>query len=688
MVAGGIQAAKGEPMGDSKVGISRRRFGRLCARSLVGLAIFLNGCSARIGIPGQTTQRFPEQTCPPSASGTDYDYIVVGSGAGGGPLACNLAKAGYRVLLLEAGGDEEPFNYQVPAFHAEASEDDNLRWSFYVRHYADDERQRRDTKFVREADGAVRNGILYPRAGTLGGCTAHNAMIMIYPHNSDWDYIAEITGDESWKSENMRLYFERLERCQYVKPWDGFVKDPTRHGFNGWITTNVADPTLLVRDQDLKRLVKATLQQAGQTFLHNVDDLVGRLIARLEDHFDPNDWRAVTKSLEGICLTPLTTYDGSRIGTREFVRRVRKDCAQNLIVQTHALATRVLLDENNKAVGVEYLAGPHLYRADPKAPLTGAVTAPRRTVNAKREVILAGGAFNTPQLLMLSGIGPRAELLRHGIEVRVDAPGVGQNLQDRYEVGIVSEMKRDFSILKGATFRAPLQGQEADPQFREWENHRGVYTTNGAIIAIAKRSAPSRPEPDLYLFGLAGNFKGYSPGYSKLIARDKNYFTWAVLKAHTHNTAGTIALRSNDPRDTPAINFRYFDEGNDISGEDLESVVAGVTFVRQISASASDLIEQEVVPGPSVRTRDEIRQFVKDNAWGHHASCSCKIGPRSDRMAVLDSKFRVHGTRNLRVVDASVFPRIPGFFIVSSVYMISEKASDEILTEAKTNRAA
>jgi len=673
-------------MDDRSGGPSRRRFWRFCARSLLGVSFFLSGCATRIGPTGPGAARFPEQTCPPTQGGDEYDYIVVGSGAGGGPLACNLATAGYRVLLLEAGGEEEPFDYQVPVFHAQASEDDDLRWSFYVRHYADDARQRRDTKFVDAIDGAERNGILYPRAGTLGGCTAHNALIMIYPHNSDWDHIAELTGDASWRSDNMRTYFERLERCQYVKPSAG--SDPSRHGFDGWITTNVANPTLLVGDQDLKTLVKATLQQAGQAFIRNLDELAGRLIARLENHFDPNDWRAVTKSLEGICLTPLTTFEGARIGSREFVRRVQRGCPQNLTVRTHALATRVLLDENNRAAGVEYLDGPHLYRADPKAPLSGGITAPRRTVNARREVILAGGAFNTPQLLMLSGIGPQAELIKHGITVRVDAPGVGQNLQDRYEVGVVSEMKRDLALLKGATFRAPQPGQEPDPQFRDWEKGRGVYTTNGAIIAIAKRSAPSRPEPDLYLFGLAGFFKGYEPGYSKRIARDKNYFTWAVLKAHTRNTAGSVTLRTNDPRDPPAINFRYFDEGNDASGEDLESVVAGVQFVREISARASDLIQGEIVPGLSVRTKEEIAQFVKDNAWGHHASCTCKIGPRQDPMAVLDSNFRVHGTRNLRVVDASVFPRIPGFFIVSAVYMISEKASEVILADAKANRPA
>jgi choline dehydrogenase len=107
------------------------------------------------------------------------DYVIVGSGAGGGPLACNLAKAGQRVLLLEAGGEHENYNYQVPIFHGLATEDEDLRWDYYVRHYAADERQRRDSKFI-----ADRDGVLYPRAGTLGGCTAHNAMITVYPRTA------------------------------------------------------------------------------------------------------------------------------------------------------------------------------------------------------------------------------------------------------------------------------------------------------------------------------------------------------------------------------------------------------------------------------------------------------------------------------------------------------------------------
>ena len=154
------------------------------------------------------------------------------------------------------------------------------------------------------------------------------------------------------------------------------------------------------------------------------------------------------------------------------------------------------------------------------------------------------------------------------------------------------------------------------------------------------------------------------------------------MKGHTNNASGSVTLRSNDPRDTPEINFHYFTESVN-AGEDLESLVSGVETVRNIIRRCGDLVVEEVVPGPKVRSQEEIGNFVKDQAWGHHASCTCKMGPATDDMAVVDSRFRVHGTQNLRVVDASVFPKIPGFFIVSSVYMISEKASDVIAEDAK-----
>jgi len=621
-----------------------------------------------------------------------YEFVVVGSGAGGGTVAARLAELGHTVCLLEAGGDPKklqggdnaypneerlPDDYDVPVFHPFASENDAMKWDFWIKHYKDTKLASRDPKYYATYDGKPVEGILYPRAGTLGGCTAHNAQITIYPHNADWSYVEELTGDSSWSPKKMGKYFELLENCHHRPFWRWLYNltriNPTRHGFRGWLDTEVAIPKAAIEDEDIDTFLVKTIAACEE---HIGTPLLERLRWTVLGKGDPNDWRLVGGDSTGIRYPPLTTRNHARTGARERVLEVANNPKYKLHVELDALATRVLFDENNRAIGVEYLKGAKLYRASPSPS-----SAPGETwqVRATREVILAGGAYNTPQLLMLSGIGPREHLQKFGIDCRVDLQGVGSNLQDRYEVGVVNRMNfPEWWVLKGAKFAA------GDPQYKEWKEKRdGVYTTNGAVAAVIKRSASERPLPDLFIFALLGKFRGYFPGYSKIFAEKLNYLTWAILKGHTQNCAGSVRLRSADPRDMPEIDFCYFTEGNDSSGDDLKSVVEGVKFVRQLTATlrAKNLIAEEELPGESVQTDDQIAQFVQDHAWGHHASCSCPIGPQSGG-GVVDSSFQVHGTKGLRIVDASVFPKIPGFFIVSSIYMIGEKAADVIHTAA------
>lgn len=473
----------------------------------------------------------------------------------------------------------------------------------------------------------------------------------------------------------MRRYFQRLENCRHRPVYRWLARlglDPTHHGWAGWLHTQRADIRPIFRDRALAKVMKKSARRA----LREVAPPITRLWWLLQGKADPNDWRLVRQNAVGIGYLPLTTRDHARTGSRERVLDVARRHPDRLRVELDALATRVLLDAENRAVGVEYLSGERLYRAH-RHP-SGAA-GERRKIRASMEVILAGGAFNTPQLLMLSGIGPREGLERHGIGVRVELPGVGRNLQDRYEIGVVSRMAFEhWKVLEGARFAG------GDPQHREWANRRrGVYASNGAILGVSARSAPERILPDLYCFGLLAKFEGYFPGYSKPIAERLDYLTWAILKGHTGNRAGEVTLRSPDPREPPHVNFRYFEEGSDPAGEDLDSVVAGIKLVRRINAGLrrDGLIAEEERPGEHVRSDAELRDFVRAHAWGHHASCTCAIGPR-ERGGVLTTDFRVHGTRGLRVVDASVFPRIPGFFPVSAVYMVAEKAADDILTAA------
>jgi len=450
--------------------------------------------------------------------------------------------------------------------------------------------------------------------------------------------------------------------------------NPSRHGFRGWLSTEAAFPLAALGDDQLINVLGESAFKAVGSVKHPLRNLERNIVG----WGDPNDWRLVKDDFEGICFTPLTTRNHARTGTREFLKATQKRRPANLTIATNSLATAVLFD-GTTATGVSYLEGEHLYEADSAYSAGNNATA--RKAYAKREVILSCGSFNTPQLLMLSGIGPANDLRALGITVLVDLPGVGANLQDRYEVGVVSRMKEDWKVLLGAHFNTD------DPLYAKWAKSRdGLYTSNGAVLAIAKRSSPKQPLPDLFMFALLGKFAGYCPGFSRQIEERHDYLTWAVLKAHTRNTGGRVTLRSTDPRAMPAVNFHYFVEGTDTVGEDLAAVVAGVEFVRGLKGRFADAVAEEEIPGPSVVSTNDIRTFVKDNAWGHHASSTCKIGPRDDG-GVLDSKFRVYGTQNLRVVDASVFPKIPGFFIVVPVYMIGEKASDVILADAKRHKA-
>jgi choline dehydrogenase len=571
---------------------------------------------------------------------------------------------------MEAGGADDTPDYDVPAFHPLATENPALSWAYYVRHYADQVQQERDCKFV-----AARNGVFYPRAGTLGGCTAHHAMITVTADAADWDHIADLTGDASWRGAAMRGYFQRLERCRYRGAPRDPATDPSRHGYRGWLTTQINSPLLLARDKQLKKVVFGAVEAVG------LPALFGPLFA---SGLDPNDWRAELGGRSGIYNIPVAIRGARRAGAREYIQATARALPNNLVIKTHALVTRILFN-GRRAVGVEYLEGAHLYRADPNAPPSGPEPGLRRQLRAVREVILAAGAFNSPQLLKLSGIGPRDELARFGIPGLVDLPGVGRNLQDRYEATVVTRMRADFPLLEACGFGVPGAGQRADPCYAEWLRGGGAYATNGTVLGLIRRSVPARERADLFLFGIPGYFRGYFPGYSQAV-RDKDFFTWAILKAHTRNTAGTVALRSADPRDTPEINFRYFSEGNDTRGEDLESVVAGVALARRLNAPlyhAGGPVAEEVVPGPAVASPDAVARFVADEAWGHHASCTCRMGPPGDPGAVVDSRLRVYGTQGLRIVDASVFPRIPGFFIVTPIYVLSEKASDVILADAR-----
>lgn len=608
------------------------------------------------------------------------------------------------MLLIDAGDDQtDSYQYRVPALSLAASEFLPMTWNFFVNHYPDLERQRKDTKMTwtlasgKEFIGAnpppyaEPKGVLYPRAGTLGGCTAHNAMITAYPDESDWNHIAKLTGDKSWEASRMRQIFQRLERCRY------FPRSPIGHGTDGWLTTSVTSLIFSLKDIKLGAMVLAAASAVGEginKFFLDAQGFAQVFTRDLNSGFGNRDRR------EGMFQMPLAIKDGERSGPVDFIRQVLSERTpggrhrNHLDILLSTFVTRISFETgasgSPRAVGVEYIRGRSHYRADPRSKASSEM--PRsHLVRAKREVIVAGSAFNSPQLLKLSGIGPAEELERFGIPVLVDLPGVGTNLQDRYENTVVTSSPENFTLTQQCT---GLKGK--DPCLTSWLEEssiskRGAYTSSGLSLAILKKSSVAENEiPDLFIAGSLAYFTGYFPGYAAAGSADARHWTWVILKAHTRNRAGTVELRSADPRDVPVINFNYFEAGTNDKGEadkDARALAEGLEYAREatrnINHAPMKAKYHEDWPGKRVSSKREMKEWVRNEAWGHHASCTCPIGADDDPMAVLDSRFRVRGVEGLRVVDASVFPKIPGYFIVLPVYMISEKAADVIHADAR-----
>ncbi|KAF2123896.1 GMC oxidoreductase [Dothidotthia symphoricarpi CBS 119687] len=631
----------------------------------------------------------------------DYEYVVVGSGPGGAPLAARLAIAGHRVLLLEAGDDQtNTTEYTVPALHAVGSETESMRWDYFVKHFDDETELKRDTKLTYELsdgsrytganppEGATPLGTLYPRAGSLGGCSSINALITTYPYNSDWQYIQDITGDASWAPDNMRKYFERLEKSRYLP------SSIVGHGFSGWLETSVTDLTLIVQDFKVLSLVLAAATAMGQNIIGSlITTVTGLAQVLLRDINNPSPSR---DSTEGLWQIPIAVNvpESKRAGPVDFLHEVvnaKNDDGTRkyyLDIQLNTLVTTVRFDQGTtgqpRATGVNFLTGKSLYGADPRRQ-SGAATGKgtKGAVTATREVILSAGAFNTPQILKLSGVGPRAELEKFGIEVVKELPGVGTNLQDRYEVPVVGQAPSKLALVKDCTFLKT----DNDPCLEKWETlpiAKGVYGTNGVALAITKKASNSiNGNADLLVAGWPAYFNGYYPNYFENATNGSNHWTWLTLKAESRNNAGTVTLQSADPQVVPEIRKRNFDVGGD---EDLDAIVEGLKYGRE---AFEDLIPldgkfTEVWPGKQVQTDAEWKEFAKYEAWGHHASCTCPIGADDDENAVLDGDFKVRGIDGLRVVDASSFPKIPGTYLALPLYMVSEKASDVILANATT----
>ncbi|MBV9234716.1 MAG: choline dehydrogenase [Xanthobacteraceae bacterium] len=452
------------------------------------------------------------------------------------------------------------------------------------------------------------------RGKVIGGSSSINAMAYVRGNRADYERWAG-HGLPDWSYDKVLPYFRRQET------WEGGAGE--YRGGGGPLATRRS------RYQD--PLVDAYLRAAQETGYALNDDYNG---ARQD----------------GFARMQMTIRNGHRDSAATAYLRPALSRA-NLTVQVNSLATRIVI-EGGRAVGVEY---------DHKAT--------RCRAAAEREVILCGGAINSPQLLMLSGIGDPAELSAHAIALKAALPGVGKNLQD-HVAALLMYGRRDASPL--------LQAMRADRLAiilaQGLVRGTGFATELPGGITGFVRSDPGQPIPDIQLLFIAGSLaaKPYMPPFSKPFG---DSFACRIVLLRP-KSRGAVTLASANPMVHPKIRQNLLSNQDDWS-----KLRAGIRIFRELARmpGLAPHIAREIGPGADVTTESELERYVRETAvTAHHPCGTCRMGGRDDEGAVVDSELRVRGVEALRVVDASVFPDLVGGNINAPVIMIAEKASDLI----------
>ncbi|KAJ6504990.1 hypothetical protein C8R45DRAFT_1180913 [Mycena sanguinolenta] len=600
-----------------------------------------------------------------NTSSVEYDYIVVGAGAGGGPLAARLAINGYKVLLMDAGHYVFNDNTTIPAYLARATEDPQITLDYEVAHYP--------------PGGQANVTMWYPRGSALGGSTVMNGLIHLRPQDYDLDKMASELNDSSWSATSMRSYLtDKIENNLYIPETIGKLLS---YGYGGWLSTDF--PLL------------GFLFSPGNIDTQFLDLITNAITAVAPVNGDDYNGDPSNDGVEGGAAVILTKDAAhNRSSVRDHIVATQAAYPQQLFLQTDTMATKILTcagsDGTPVAYGVEAASGKALipvHRMFAGKPPGGLNTT---VYTAKREVIVSAGTFQTPQLLMLSGIGPADQLSAFSIPVVKDAPGVGANLQDRIEMTVVWEMKDNFTVFDGCTFQ---DSPSDDPCLEEWiqSGHENAYSSGSlmrrigpAAWAHAYKSNETLEYLDVWSMWGPGSFRGYYKGYPVTLAQEiGNHFNNVLLKAHT-SSKGWVRLTGADPQDLLDINKNQFQTQEDL--QDLQALVDAIKDTRALWAAKPGMNShslRETWHGPDVQTDEELRDFVTLNTWGHHACCTAAIGTDDDPNAVLDKDFKVRGVNNLRVVDATAFPWIPGMFKTTAIYQISEKAADAVMADAK-----
>jgi choline dehydrogenase len=535
-----------------------------------------------------------------------YDYAIVGGGSAGSALANRLsADPGNRVLVLEAGRPDYKWDVFI---HMPAA----LMFPIGSRFY--------DWKYESEPEPFMNGRKVYHARGkVLGGSSSINGMIFQRGNPMDYERWAADKGMSTWDYAHCLPYFKKMESCLAgADEWRG------GHG-----------PLELERGPSQNPLIEAFLQATEQAGFPRTSDVNGY---RQEGfgRFDRNVRRGRRLSASKAYLWPIKQRP-------------------NLTITTRALVHKVLFD-GTRATGVEYsthdLAGRH-------------TTHTVHTVHAG-EVVLCGGAFNTPQLLQLSGIGDAEHLRSLGVPVLHDLPAVGQHMQDHLEVYVQYKSNQPVSMQPSLQlWRRPFIG--ADWLFRR----KGPGSSNHFESGGFARSNDDVAWPNLmfHFLPIAVRYDGTDSGV------DHGY--QVHIGPMYSNSEGSVSITSTDPTKHPALRFNYLS-----TPEDRREWVEAVRLARTIlGQSAMDPFNGgEISPGPSVQTDEEILEWVrKDGETALHPSCTCRMGEADDSSVVDPMTMKVHGVEGVRVCDASAMRYVTNGNIYAPVMMMAEKAADLIL---------
>lgn len=576
------------------------------------------------------------QAAPASGSGAgapsrlEYDYIIVGGGASGCVLANRLsADVKNRVLLLEAGDPATDFYLHVP-----------LGFPYLLGGVY-------DWAFVTEPEPHLQDRRLYfPRGKVLGG--SHAISVMLYHRGDPTDYRAwEELGADGWGPSDVLPYFQQSELQMRREA------NPQYHGFEGPLAVS-----------DLARL-----NPMSRSFINAAQNAAG-----LQMNDDFNDW---SRPQQGVGPFQVT----QRNGMRESPSTAYLDPAKsrrNMHVETKATVERVQIESEVEGASAKPHATGVWFLNKQKR---------RQFAHARSEVILAGGVYASPQLLMLSGVGDAAHLRAHGINVNADLKGVGKNLQD-HPAAMVSYLSKDpyhdkrkssvyytektgknLAVLLNYIFRG--KGPLTSPMCEA-----GGFTKSSEGLEscdLQLRFIPFVSEPNPYE-SLADFASGGA--YLQNTARRPAGFTLQAVVARPQSR-GYVELRSTDVRDSVKIHANWMS-----SEQDMNSLIRGVELCRAIGGHASMEMYRgkEKHPGSEVTTREDIEQYIRASCHTANAMVgTCKMGTDND--SVVDPDLRVHGVDNLRVIDASIMPTIPGAQTGAPTMMIAEKGADTILRQ-------